>query len=130
MKRGRSIARVLTLWVVLSGMLSARGSDDMQPLHGFVPKLELRIIASQFDRGLPRNFTFVFVNRSRHQLRMPRPTQCMGGNGTVTLRSQFKPLNTLGVPSGGAGGCGSGSAKMQVLEWARSWQRLEQGESL
>jgi hypothetical protein len=95
------------------------------------PKVELRILPSQLDRGLPKSFTFVFVNRSSHQLRMPRPTKCIGGNGTVLLRSQFKPLNTRGVPSGGAGGCGGGlTEKIQVFEWAKSWQSLNPGESL
>src|SRR6185503_9205223 len=131
MKRGRSIAIVLALLVAIAGTLSARDAKAMQPAHGFVSKVELRILARQFDRGLPRSFTFVFVNRTGHQLRMPRPTQCIGGNGTVILRSQLKPLNAHGVPSGGAGGCAAGhSGKIQVLEWAKSWQSLEQGESL
>ena len=54
--------------------------------------------------------------------------QCIGGNGTVTLRSQFKPLNTRVVPSGGGGGCGSGlTEKIQILEWTKSWQSLDRG---
>ncbi|HEV8131149.1 MAG TPA: hypothetical protein VGQ81_07845, partial [Acidobacteriota bacterium] len=81
MKRGRSIAIVLALLVAIAGTLSARAAKAMQPAHGFVSKVELRILARQYDRGLPRSFTFVFVNRTGHQLRMPRPTRCIGGNG-------------------------------------------------
>lgn len=103
----------------------------MQIAQGSAPKVELRILPGQLDRGLPRSFTFILVNRSGHRLRMPHPTHCTGGNGTVTLRSQFKPLNTRGVPSGGAGGCGHGiTGKTQILEWAKSWQSLDPGESL
>ena len=129
----RSIAIVLSLLTAIAGTLRAQDPVGTQIAPGSVtkPKVELRILPGQLDRGLPKSFTFVFVNRSGHQLRMPRPTQCIGGNGTVLLRSQFKPLNTRGVPSGGAGGCGGGlTEKIQVLEWAKSWQSLNPGESL
>jgi hypothetical protein len=48
------------------------------------------------------------------------------------LGSQFKPLNTRAVSSGGAGGCASGglNQKIDVLEWAKSWQSLDPGASL
>ena len=131
MIQGRNIAIVLALLTATAGTLSAQDHGQMQIAHSSAPKLELRILPGQLDRGLPQSFTFTFVNRSGHQLRMPRPTQCSGGNGTVTLRSQFKPLNTRGVPSGGGGGCGGGlNEKIQVLEWAKSWQPLDPGKSL
>lgn len=126
----RSVA-ILAVLTVVAGTLSAQDPVSTRIAHGSVPKVELRILPSQLDRGLPKSFTFVFVNRSGHQLRMPRPTQCIGGNGTVTLRSKFKPLNTRGVPSGGGGGCGGGlRGKIQVLEWVKSWQSLDPGTSL
>jgi hypothetical protein len=125
----RSIAIVLPLLTAIAATLPAQDPVGTQIIAK--PKLELSILPGQLDRGLPKSFTFVFVNRSGHQLRMPPPTQCIGGNGTVMLRSQFKPLNTRGVPSGGAGGCGGGlSEKIQVLEWAKSWHSLDPGRSL
>lgn len=124
----RSIAIVLPLFTAIVATLTVQDSVGTQ-IAG-KPTLELRIVPGQLDRGLPKNFTFVFVNRSGHQLRMPRPTQCIGGNGTVMLRSQFKPMNTSYVPSGGGGGCGSGSGKTQVLEWTKSWHSLNPGQSL
>jgi hypothetical protein len=101
----RSIAIVLSLLTVIAGTLCAQEPVGTQTAPGSVtkPNVELRILPGQLDRGLPKSFTFVFVNRSGHQLRMPRPTQCSGGNGTVMLGSQFKPLNTRAVSSGGAG---------------------------
>ncbi len=56
----------------------------------------------------------------------------MGGNGTVILRSKFKPVNVRRVPSSGAGGCGSGrlTGKIEVLEWAKSWEPLDPGASM
>jgi hypothetical protein len=94
-------------------------------------KLELRIIAGDLERGLPKRFTFVFVNVSDHQLRMPSPTQCFGSSGTVLLRSILRPSRP-GIPSGSAGGCGAGHpvASRGVVEWARSWKILDPGESL
>lgn len=129
--RVRSIVIVLAVLTAIAGTLSAQAPVSAHVAHGSIPRLELRILPGQLDRGLPKSFTFVFVNRSGHQLRMPRPTHCIGGNGTVTLRSKFKPLNTRGVPSGGGGGCGGGlTEKIQVLEWAKSWQSLDPGASL
>jgi hypothetical protein len=95
--------------------------------------LQLRLVPGKLQNGLPEEFTFVFVNNSVHQVRMPRPSQCSGGAGTVLLRSQFKPMNPLGVPSGGGGGCGSGHAIIapaELLRWAKSWNRLTSGGSL
>jgi hypothetical protein len=95
--------------------------------------LQLRLVPGKLQNGLPEEFTFVFVNNSAHQVRMPRPSQCSGGAGTVLLRAQFKPMNPLGVPSGGGGGCGSGHAIIspaELLRWAKSWNRLTSGGSL
>ena len=125
----RSIAIVPLLLIAIAATLPAKDPTGMQVASK--PKLELRILSGQLDRGLPKSFTFVFVNRSGHPMRMLRPTQCIGGNGTVMLRSQFKPLNSRTVPSGGGGGCGGGlSEKMRILEWAKSWHSLDSGESL
>src|SRR4051794_10000797 len=85
--------------------------------------LELRLVPGKLQNGLPKEFTFVFVNNSAHEVRMPRPSQCSGGNGTVLLRSQFRPANPLRVPRGGGGGCGSGHAiiaPVELLQWAKS----------
>jgi len=128
--RVRSVA-ILAVLTAVAETLSAQQPVSPRIAHGSFPKVELRLLPGQLDRGLPKSFTFVFVNRSGHQLRIPRPTQCIGGNGTVTLRSKFKPLNTSGVASGGGGGCGGGLAgKIQVLEWATSWESLNPGTSL
>lgn len=126
----RSVA-ILAVLTAVAETLCAQQPVSARIAHGSLPKVELRLLPGQLDRGLPKSFTFVFVNRSGNQLRIPRPTQCIGGNGTVTLRSKFKPLNTSGVASGGGGGCGGGLAgKVQVLERAKSWESLNPGTSL
>jgi len=130
MTRVSSIAIAVAWVVAIAGALSAHDPASTQAAQGSSPKIELRLLAGQLDRGLPTSFTFVFVNRSGQQLRIPRPTQCMGG-GTVMLRSKFKSLNTRGVPSGGGGGCVSGSEEIQkIFEWVKSWQSLDPGGSL
>jgi hypothetical protein len=128
--RVRSVA-ILAVLTAVAEALSAQQPVSTRIAHGSFPKMELRILPGKLDRGLPRTFTFVLLNKSGHELRIPRPTQCIGGNGTVILRSKFRPLNTRGVPSGGGGGCGGGLAgKIQVLQWAKSWQSLNRGASL
>lgn len=109
-----------------------QAQHPVRPAPSAVADLELRIKPGELDKGLPREFSFVFVNISDHIVRMPRPTQCSGGAGTVFLRSAFKPLNPLRVPSGGGGGCGAGhpAQDSRILQWAQSWQSLKPGESL
>jgi hypothetical protein len=129
----KSICIILVLATV-EGPLGAQQRVIPQVPQSSVPKpnLELRITPGELEKGLPKSFTFVFMNVSDHKLRMPRPTQCSGGNGTVSLRSRFKPLNPRSVPGGGGGGCGSGllAGRPGVLEWAKSRKPLERGESL
>ena len=92
--------------------------------------LELRILAGQLDKGLPTSFTFVFLNKADHELKMPRPTQCFAGSGTVLLRSEFKPLKTTGVGRSGGGAYGGlFDGRTKVLDWVKSWQTLEPGAS-
>ena len=82
---------------------------DAQPLDT-KPAVQLRLVPGKIENGLPEEFTFLFLNISDHELRMPRPSQCSGGAGTVLLRSHFAAANPLRVPSGGGGGCGAGHA--------------------
>jgi hypothetical protein len=128
----KSIGIVLMLAAVASPLVAQRRVVQQVPQSSPAkPNLELRITPVELENGLLKGFSFVFVNVSDHKLRMPRPTQCIGGNGTVSLRSRFKPLNPLRVPSGGAGGCGSGlfGGRPGLLEWVKSWKPIERGES-
>ena len=67
------IATVLAVLGAITVTLSAHRAVGTQRAHGFAPKVEFRILSGQLDKGLPKSFTFVFVNRSGHQLRLPRP---------------------------------------------------------
>ena len=125
---------ILLIWLaVLPVRAQHVGPDSAQSLTS-KSTLQLRLVPGKLQNGLPEEFTFVFVNISDHELRMPRPSQCSGGAGTVLLRLQFKPAKPLRVPSGGGGGCvGSGHAIVtpaELLQWAKSWNRLKSGGSL
>src|SRR5256885_978933 len=69
--RVRSIAIVAVLTVVAE-TLFAQNSVSVRIAQDSVPKVELRVLPTQLEKGLTKSFTFVFVNRSGHQLRMPR----------------------------------------------------------
>jgi hypothetical protein len=88
----KSIGIILMLATVASPLVAQRRVIPQVPQSSVAkPNLELRITPVELKNGLPKGFTFVFVNVSDHKLRMPGPTQCCGGNGTVSLRSRFKP---------------------------------------
>src|SRR5271157_3503646 len=88
------------------------------------PDLELRLVPGDLVDGVPETFTFVLVNISGHDIRMPQPSQCTGGNGTVRLYLDFTPLRP--PVTGGGGGCGGGSSHPpEILEQAKSWKTLK-----
>jgi hypothetical protein len=129
----KSIHIILVLSAAAGQLIAQQRYIPQVPrVSGAKPSLELRITAGEMENGLPKRFTFVFVNISDHALRMPSPPQCGSSAGTVSLRSHFTPLSAQGVHSGGAGGCGSDSGwgRRGIVEWARSWPSLKLGESL
>lgn len=125
---------LVALWLEAFPIGAQRGAGiNDAPLSTKEPAMELRLVGSKVRNGLPEQFTFDFVNISDRELRMPRPSQCSGGAGTVLLRSRFVPADRSRVPSGGGGGCGSGTETLNerdLLKWANSWCRLKPGESL
>ena len=95
--------------------------------------LELHLTAHQLINGVPDKFSFVVVNVSDHEVRVPSMSPCMGGrySGTLVLNLEFQPS---GPPTPGkGGGCGGGvggSHMPGILEQAKSWRGLQPGESL
>jgi len=91
-------------------------------------KLELHLAAHQLINGVPDTFSFVFVNVGDHEVRIPPLSPCIGTySGTLILKFEFSPPQKTGV----GGGCGGGLSEIPgILEQAKSWRRLQPGESL
>jgi hypothetical protein len=92
--------------------------------------VELRLRASQIMNGVPDTISFVFVNITDHDVRVPPVSPCIGRySGTLNLRLEFSPIGPPGT--GKSGGCGGGvSHPPGILEQAKSWKNLRPGESL
>lgn len=93
-----------------------------------LPNLELRLQPGKLVNGIPESFTFVFVNISDHDVRMPQPSRCgTSTNGIVYLGVKLDPPPPLGM----RGGCGEGySGVGPIRDQARNWKVLKPGESL
>src|SRR2546430_11827924 len=93
-------AGILLIWLaVLPVRAQHVGPDSAQSLTS-KSTLQLRLVPGKLQNGLPEEFTFVFVNISDHELRMPRPSQCSGGARAVVLRLPVKTPKPLRVATG------------------------------
>ena len=90
--------------------------------------LELHLQPGNLVKGIPEAFTFIFVNISNHDVRMPQPSYCASDTeGTIYLVLELKPPPLSGI-RGGYGGGISGLPSMS--DQAKSWKVLKPGESL
>ena len=121
--RNRYSSTAVSAVLLLSLILQAQSSGTPQS------NLELHLAAHQLINGVPDTFSFVFVNVSDHEVRVPPMSPCMGDSGTLILKLEFSPSET--AKNGKGGGCGGGASEMPgILEQAKSWRRLQPGESL
>jgi hypothetical protein len=122
----RNLCNVTALiTVVLSSLILTAQSSRTKP-----SSVELRLAANEIVNGVPDAFSFVFVNLGDHEIRVPPVSPCVGPySGTLILRVEFSPIQPQ--KSGKGGGCGGAGSHMPgILEQAKSWGRLQPGESL
>jgi len=98
-----------------------------------IPELKLRLEPGKLVNGVPESFTFVFVNVSKHEVRMPIPSLCSGGiYGMVSLFLGLTvkpgPKSVLGYGCGG--GVGGSGQELTMRNQAKNWKVLKPGESL
>jgi hypothetical protein len=111
------------LLTLCSSSVSAQGRAKKPP------DVELRIAPGELVQGVPGSISFVFLNTSDHEVRIPPVSPCVGRySGTIKLRLEFSPATP---PSPGkGGGCGAGlSHQPGILEQAKSWSKLKPDES-
>jgi hypothetical protein len=93
------------------------------------PDLELRITPGELIHGVPGSISFVFLNITDHQVKIPPVSPCIGRySGTIKLRLEFSPATPR--TTGKGGGCGGGASDQPgILEQAESWRKLKPSES-
>ena len=96
-----------------------------------IPNLELRLQPGKLVNGVPESFTFVFVNISNHDVRMPQPSLCADGVfGWLYLGLELKPTTTEVGGFGCGGGIGGSGHVIAMRDQAKNWKILKPGESL
>jgi hypothetical protein len=94
--------------------------------------LELRLQPEDVRMNVPKAFTFLIVNRSDHEVRLPMPAIERGDapHGTIWLRLNFVPSRPGTTPSQLLGGGVNDYTYQPILDRVRTWKVLRPGESL
>jgi hypothetical protein len=125
----RSLAITLALGSATWVYAQATGTQPVVSDKSY--NLQLRLEPKDIQRGVPKAFTFVLVNISDHDVRVPMPTvNCRDTyNGSLQLLTKFTPLTPQ--PSGLVKICISDSIKRPpVLDWVKQLRVLHAGEAL
>jgi hypothetical protein len=112
---------VLTVIVLLNAVSARTSSGD----------LEFRIHPEDIVGGIPQAFTFVFVNHSHHDVRIPGPAiqgeDSLGGH--IELQLRFTPLKP-GPPGEGRGCAGDTFNPPSLMDRIKTWNVVHAGETL
>ena len=128
------VRRALAIAMALGLAVSAHG--QMPPALAAVhpaksDNLELRLVPGEMQAGVPQAFTFVLVNISDHDVRVPSTPSfdCFDNyDGTLWLRLKFTPL--IPGPLGHIFGCGGTRVNWPpVMDRVKKWKVLHAGES-
>ncbi len=94
--------------------------------------LELRLQPEDVRSNVPTAFTFLIVNRSDHEMRLPMPALERGdaSHGTIWLHLTFVPSRHSSTPSQLRGGGFNDYIYQPILDRVRSWKVLRPGESI
>lgn len=93
--------------------------------------LELRLVPENLQGEVPGGFTFLLVNKTSHEVRIPIPAiECEDAfDGAISLRLDFRPLEP-GPAAEGHGCVGDRMNWPPILERIKEWKVLVPGESL
>jgi hypothetical protein len=94
--------------------------------------LELRLQPEDVQAGVPEAFTFVLVNRSNHDVRVPMPSiECEDPpfDGNFRLKVEFKPSRP-NAPGFGSGCTNDRMDRPAIMNRVKNWKNLHPGESL
>ena len=103
-----------------------------QPRAEEQPGLELRLQPEDVQAGVPEAFSFVLVNRSNHDVRVPMPSiECEDPSfdGSIFLKVEFQPLRP-DAPGFGSGCANDRMDRPAIMNRVKNWTNLHPGESL
>jgi len=94
--------------------------------------LELRLEAEDIQDGIPQTFTFLLVNKSNHDIRVPTPAiECEDpvNDGSFWLKVNFRPSRP--DENGFGYGCSNDRTdRRPILDRVKTWKNLRPGESI
>lgn len=127
-KRIRVRMAGVAIAAMLPGLLMLGQSSGSQKQSN----LELQLKSGLLINGVPESFTFVFVNISGHDLRMPKPSNChIPTTGTVVLKLTVKPAPPHGIGHGCVGDVGFFKGQPPIRDRVeKRWELLTPGGSL
>jgi hypothetical protein len=122
-----SIARLFLLSAIWLAAASAQTPG--QPPNG---NLEFRILPEAVVRGMPQAFSFLLVNRTDHDVRVPVPAfKCSTAFvGSISLNVRFTPKVPSSGPSSGSGCAGDRMDWPPITERIMEWQVVPSGYAL
>jgi hypothetical protein len=101
------------------------------PTRQRMGNLELRLQPERVERGVPQAFSFLLVNKTDHDVRVPIPTiECADSlNGDIELRLRFTPLKP-GPPDEGRGCAHDRGDWPPIMERITDWKTVHSGDAL
>lgn len=93
--------------------------------------LEFRLQPERVERGVPQAFSFLLVNETDHDVRLPIPTvQCEDSfDGHIEIRLRFTPLNPRS-PDEGRGCAHDREDWPPIMDRIKEWKTVHAGDAL
>jgi hypothetical protein len=115
-----------SLVITLLAVVGAQTPDQRKTAN-----LEFRLHPEATEAGVPQAFSFVLVNTTGHEIRVPRPTiACEDSfSGAFWLRLYFRPLKPE-PPDEGRGCAFDNENWPPILDRIKEWNVLRSGETL
>ena len=112
-----------------AAVLTVAGAQT--PSQQRIGNLELHLRPERVERGVPQAFSFLLVNTTDHDVRVPMPTvQCEDSfDGDIELRLLFTPL-IPGVPDEGRGCAQDQENWPPIMDRIREWTIVRSGDAL
>jgi hypothetical protein len=112
-----------------TALLTVTGAQT--PAQQRTGNLELRLQPERVERGVPQAFSFLLVNKTHHDVRVPMPAvDCEDSfDGDVELRRRFTPFKP-GSPDEGRGCASDTEDWPPIMDRIKEWKTVHAGDAL